>query len=187
MPTNNAAVECPSQLEGWIMTASGIRFWPLAPRVEDVRITDIAHALAHCCRFQGMCWPFYSVAEHSVRVSDKLAGREALYGLLHDASEAYLGDVPRPLKAQPVFAAYRDAERTLQAVIYRAFGLRLEHEPASVKLVDRRMRRTEQRALMPPAWHGEVREDVEVYPEEEFNWPNDADAVFLQRFEALTR
>ncbi len=139
----------------WYTTASGIAFLPLAPRMEDIRIEDIAHALAATNRFNGHARVPYSVAQHSVLVSRALRDgggtrQDQLHGLLHDAAEAYLCDVPRPLKRRPEMAAYREAEARLQAMIYARFGLPPE-EPASLKLVDRRMLRTEQRDLMPPS------------------------------------
>src|ERR1017187_10636100 len=79
---------------GSITTFSGIHFWPLLPNPADIRIEDIAHALSNQCRFAGHAREFYSVAEHSVRVSQLCPPEDALWGLLHDASEAYLTDVP---------------------------------------------------------------------------------------------
>src|SRR3990167_2984266 len=103
----------------WIQTASGIAFWPLRPRIEDVRIEDIAHALAAVNRFNGHTRVPWSVAEHSLQLTYELvrvgSPRETcLYGLLHDASEAYLCDMPRPLKRAAVMAGYRLAEAELQ-------------------------------------------------------------------------
>jgi hypothetical protein len=180
----------------WIMTASGRPFWPLEPRVEDVSIADIAHHLSHCCRFAGAVRTFYSVAQHSVLVSRAMSWPAypleptegaALYGLLHDAAEAYLTDVPRPLKHAPAFQVYRAAETTLQAVIYEAFGLTLAHEPPALKAIDRRMLRTEQRDLMPPPGLDERRDDVEPFPEALVGWaPAFARRAFLARFAVLT-
>ena len=62
----------------WILTYSGIEFWPLDPRPEDVRIEDIAHALSMQCRFAGHCDRFYSVAEHSIRVADLVPREDKL-------------------------------------------------------------------------------------------------------------
>src|ERR1039457_118422 len=87
--------------DGFIGTFSGLRFWPLDPNPEKILIDDIAHALAHQCRFGGHASRFYSVAEHSVHVSRLCPPEDALWGLLHDASEAYLVDLPRPLKQLP--------------------------------------------------------------------------------------
>lgn len=82
----------------WMITASGKRYYPLDPRADEVDINDIAHSLAKQCRWGGHCPKFYSVAEHSVLVSTKVPREHALTALLHDATEAYLVDVPRPIK-----------------------------------------------------------------------------------------
>jgi hypothetical protein len=121
-----------------ITTFSGIRFWPLHPNPADIRIEDISHALSNQCRFAGHSREFYSVAEHSVRVSQHCRPEDALWGLLHDASEAYLSDVPAPLKELPAFEAYRAAERSLQDTIAVRFGLPIE-QPRSVTEADRAM------------------------------------------------
>jgi len=183
----------------WIMTASGRPFWTLDPRVEDVHIEDIAQALAAIPRFHGHTRPRpYSVAQHSVLVSDYAEQsqvipcgarrRIAFAALLHDASEAYLGDVPRPLKRQPTFAAYRDAEARLQRVIDEAFGVMLtDDEKRVIAAIDRRMLRTEQRDLMPPAIPGEGRDDVEPYPFIVAPWPFTlARRRFLMRVRVLS-
>ena len=105
------------RLDGFIGTFSGLRFWPLNPNPEKILIEDVAHSLAHQCRFGGHVWRFYSVAEHSVHVSNLYPSEDVLWGLLHDASEAYLVDLPRPLKLLPEFALYREAERRLQRAV----------------------------------------------------------------------
>ena len=79
---------------GWIQTYTGRQFWPLDPRIEDIDIHDIAHALSHQCRYSGHCLRFYSVAEHSVLLSHHVAGEHMLWALLHDAWEAYLAAIP---------------------------------------------------------------------------------------------
>jgi len=104
----------------YIRTYTGRKFWPLNPQPEDIDIDDIAHALSLVARFTGHTYCFYSVAEHSLYVSTlavRLAmtavrdwpasmrvpyAREiALWGLMHDASEAYLCDMPSPIKRTP--------------------------------------------------------------------------------------
>ena len=132
---------------GSITTYSGIRFWPLLPNPADIRIEDIAHALSNQCRFAGHSREFYSVAEHSVRVSQHCRPEDALWGLLHDASETFLTDVPAPLKELPQFEAYRAAERRLQRAISTRFGLAPE-QPESVGDADRSILGVEIRDLL---------------------------------------
>lgn len=127
-----------------------------------------------------------AMAPHIETACDRWRG---LYGLLHDGSEAYLMDVPRPLKHDPQFAAYRAAEARLQRVIYAVFGLDPDDEPADLKTVDRRMLRTEQRDLMPPPALAERRDDVEPFAFAlTAPWsPTRARWQFLDRFVQLTR
>ena len=134
---------------GSITTFSGIRFWPLLPNPADIRIEDIAHALSNQCRFGGHAREFYSIAEHSVRVSQLCRPEDALWGLLHDASEAYLSDVLAPMKELPQFDAYRAAERSLQGTIATRFGLSTE-QPRSVTEADRAILEIEIRDLLIP-------------------------------------
>jgi hypothetical protein len=84
----------------WIQTVSGRKFPLLDIDPDAILIEDIAHALSMLCRFNGQCLRFYSVAEHSVHVSHEIRPDLAMVGLMHDAAEAYLGDVPSPLKGQ---------------------------------------------------------------------------------------
>lgn len=113
-----------------IMTASGRFFDPMAPRVEDVNLHDIALALGRIPRFNGHTKRVITVAEHSLRVArfavriaaSRGMGEHArrvveLLALLHDAAEAYLGDIVRPLKTR----AHREIEAGVQAVILDAF------------------------------------------------------------------
>jgi len=112
----------------WIQTFTGGRFWPMDPHAEDVEIADIAHALSMQCRFAGHCIRFYSVAEHCVHLSHAVPAEHALWALLHDASEAYLADVPSPVK--PFLAGYREAETLVMFAVCRRFGLDYEMPPA---------------------------------------------------------
>ena len=143
--------------EAWIQTFSSKRFYPFRPIVEDIDIEDIAHALSHQCRFTGHLRCHYSVAQHSCLVSDRLRGdRElALWGLLHDASEAYLQDLAKPVKDHPALEGYRQAEKKLQAAICERFGLPTE-EPHAVRAVDRQLCDLEARSFLPggPLWLG---------------------------------
>lgn len=83
----------------WMQCASGRKFWPLDPRPEEVFIDDIAHHLAAINRFNGATRVPYSVAQHSVLVSEICPGAYSLWGLLHDAAEAYMSDIIRPVKS----------------------------------------------------------------------------------------
>jgi hypothetical protein len=130
-----------------IRTASGRLFWPFAPREEEIFLEDIAHHLSHLCRFSGAVRTFYSVAQHSVLVSQICDKADALWGLLHDASEAYLSDVVRPLKHQPEFRGYLDREKDLQALICQRFGL-ASMMPDSVNKADQLALHAEMRDLM---------------------------------------
>ena len=94
----------------WIQTYSGKRFDAFLPKVEDIDFVDIAHSLAHQCRFAGHCKRFYSVAEHSVLAAnweylDSIMGDAPInarrWALMHDAAEAYIGDIVRPIKRRP--------------------------------------------------------------------------------------
>jgi len=106
-----------------IQTFTGIFFDPFNPRVEDVRIEDIAHALTMQCRFGGHVRKRWSVAQHSLMVSDLCPEHLKLEGLLHDASEAYLTDLPRPIKHHPLLSSYRGLEADLEYAISKRFDL----------------------------------------------------------------
>lgn len=175
----------------WLQTFSGLAFWPLDPRPEEIRIDDIAHALSMQCRFTGHTKRFYSVAEHSVRVSEMCDPQDAMWGLLHDASEAYLSDVARPVKRLPVMAEYREAERQLLSVIVTKYGLS-DVEPASVLVADKIILGIEARDLMSPLlpgwekWLALIPADCRLKLERPWN-PEQAEERFLARFEDLRR
>jgi 5'-deoxynucleotidase YfbR-like HD superfamily hydrolase len=107
----------------WIQTYTGRVFWPLDPDPSEICIEDIAHSLSLQCRFLGHCKTFYSVLEHSCHVAHLVPAAYTVHGLLHDAAEAYVGDMPRPLKSQPDFATFRQIERRIQERIAKAFGI----------------------------------------------------------------
>lgn len=132
---------------GSIITYTGRLFWPLSPRLEDINALDICHALSNQCRFTGHTRFFYSVAEHSCRVSDILPDELKLTGLLHDASEAYLMDLARPVKEQREMSLFREAEDKLMYNIAFHFGLTYPL-PKEVKEADGILLVTEYRDLM---------------------------------------
>lgn len=170
--------------DAWIQTYSGVRFTPTNPRVDAIVIQDIAHSLSMQCRFTGHVSEFYSVAQHSVLVSYICDSKDAKWGLMHDASEAYLIDVPMPLKRSGKFQSYLDFEKTMQKAICKRFYLP-EEEPESVKLADKVLLATEARDLMSP-----LREDW-VVPWKALPFkidplpPKEAKALFMERFYEL--
>lgn len=103
----------------WIETYTGKKLFFLNPHPDDIVIDDIAHALSNQCRFSGHCKEFYSVAEHSVYVSKLLESKYKLAGLFHDAAEAYICDIPRPLKA--LLPEYMEVEDILMQSISDKF------------------------------------------------------------------
>lgn len=118
----------------WIQVRSGKVIYLLNPKPDDILLTDIAHALSNICRFGGHS-DFISVAQHSVMVSRYVSPINAMWGLMHDASEAYLGDVPRPVKYYEFMGEYRRLERIFMRVICERFDLPPQ-EPAEVGWVD---------------------------------------------------
>jgi len=170
----------------WIQTFTGKQFWPLDPHIEDIDIRDIAHALSNLCRYGGHVEQFYSVAQHSVLVSREVPAEHALRGLLHDASEAYLIDIPRPIKHSPGMEVYRAAENVLQRAIYLRFGLGPE-DPDCIKTTDRLLLRTEQRDLMKPAPVAWQDDRSGALSETIIPWtPLASRITFLNRFNELT-
>jgi len=115
---------------------SGRPFWPLDPRPEEIEIGDIAHSLSMQCRYLGHCHRFYSVAEHCVHLARYVSAPNRLWALLHDASEAYLVDVPRPVK--PFLVGYREAEAKMMETVRVRFGL-VGPMPREVEIADWRI------------------------------------------------
>lgn len=141
-------------MSAWIATYTGVQWNLLSPQVEDVRIEDIAHALSQICRYGGHSKCFYSVGEHSVRCASLVAEWDPtnyelqLQTLLHDGSEAYIGDMVRPLKeTMPNFRAVED--KTM-SVIRRALGLGplFGADEMTVKKADEILLMTERRDLI---------------------------------------
>jgi hypothetical protein len=172
-----------------IQLASGKFFDFSQYTAADIKITDIAHHLSNLCRFTGACREFYSVAQHSVLVSLIVPAEHALVGLLHDATEAYVNDLSRPVKS--LTPDYKRLEKKLWPPIAERFGLPVKM-PACVKEADNIAVVTEYRDLMPrvrgprPGREGleMVRPIAEtIYPED----PSTARTKFLLRYRYLVK
>lgn len=166
----------------WFQTYSGRKFNPRTATAADINIEDIAHALSQYCRFGGHTRYFYSVAQHSCLVHDAMPDQPVLrlQALLHDATEAYMGDVVKPLKL--VLYDYQKIEARLERIVMRAFNLPEALLP-QVKLADLTALATEKRDLLRdgPTWTQLV--GVEPWPEAVTPWaPAVAKDQFLSRF-----
>lgn len=166
-----------------IMLQSGAWFDFASPHTSPFTIEDIAHGLAHICRYSGQCNRFYSVAEHSLLVSETAYGFE-LEALMHDAAEAFLGDITRPLKQ--MLPDYKRIEGEVERAIFSRFGIPTPL-PREVKKADLRVLAAEQRQIMPPGTDNWLRgQDVVPAPIVVRNLsPEEAKSEWLARFEAL--
>lgn len=168
----------------WIQTFTGKQFWPLDPRPEEIDIEDIAHSLSLLCRYNGHCKQFYSVAQHSVIISRLVPGHAKLQALLHDAPEAYLGDMGGPIKR--FFPDFVAAEE----ILWRAICIRFRIFPTLndvVKEADGRILSDERKVLLrtPPApWRDFGPPlDIQIIP-----WtPIEAKEMFLDTFNHLIK
>lgn len=169
----------------WMQTFTNKAFYPMDPDPNDIDIVDIAWALGNLCRYNGHVDQFYSVAEHCVLVSQLCDPADALWGLLHDGTEAYVGDMIRPLKVH--MPDYVEAENRVMAAIAEKFGLSDVNMPDSVRDADNRILLNERNTLKgtpPQEW------DVpyEPFPVAEIKalGPKGATNAYLARFEELT-
>lgn len=174
-----------------IKVFTGRLFYPINPRPEDVDIRDIAHALSNQGRFSGHTSIFYSVAEHSVRVSYQVPKELALIGLLHDATEAYLVDLPSPIKRETELGRYySEIEDNIWIAVAKRFGLPegIPTEIPEIKLADKRMLVTEMRDLMGGFAYSDYAQGITPYTESiiPIATPFQAEQLFLDRFYELT-
>ena|ERR1700741_2226348 len=166
-----------------ILTNSGNYFNFLYPEDSNYTIEDIAHALSHINRWTGHTRVPYNVADHSVRVSLLVPKRMALCALLHDASEAFCGDVSSPLKA--MLPEYKEIEQRVEKAIFSKFGIDYPY-PKEVKIADLTLLVTERRDLLPAG------DDIVIdgiKPLKERIWPlknRESKEAFLNRFRELT-
>lgn len=178
----------------WIITHTGQHTNPLDLNAADVEIENIAHALSNICRFGGHTPEFYSVAQHSVRVAAMVSEyHPSLYlaALLHDAAEAFLGDVVRPIKQTSDMALYHAAEARAMRAIYKAYGIKLSaHERTIIDAADKICMGIEGKQFFGDIseWDIDVTEqDLAKYPSRfECLAPDKAKAAFLFCFATAT-
>lgn len=152
-----------------IRTRSGIYIDPFNPKLEEIDIEDIAHSLSMIPRFGGHTFRHYSVAQHSIWVSTHCSPENALEGLIHDATEAYLIDIPTPIKYR--LPDYKSLEEIMMKAVYEKYGLQYPvHQ--EVKHWDR--------AALEYEWHNCVLEDKAKCLS-----PEDAKSLFLNTFYQL--
>ena len=174
----------------YLQTVSGRRVNPFDPDPDQIDIGDIGRALANQCRFGGHCRVFYSVAQHSVIVSEIVERRggdveDVFAALMHDASEAYLGDMPHPVKHRsPLGAAFRAAEEHLERALRDRFGIRAD--VPEIKRADRAVLATERRAFSAESWHWPELDGVEPLDLELEAWsPDEAERALAARYAEL--
>jgi hypothetical protein len=168
-----------------ILIVDGSRVDLLSPDLSKVSITTIAYSLSNLCRFTGHTSEFYSVAQHCVVVSRLVPERLALWGLLHDAAEAFVNDLSSPLKR--LAHDYQVIEAGLELAVLERFGVQWTPEDAAiVKHEDVRALSMEKRDLMPPddEYWGELPDPL-PYPIHPLP-PVEARTVFLARFSEIT-
>jgi hypothetical protein len=169
----------------YLQTVSGRWVNPFDPDPDQIHIGDIARALANLCRFGGHSRVFYSVAQHCVIVSEHVeqrvaAAEDSLAALMHDATEAYLGDLPHPIKHRSDLGeAFRAAEDHLEEAIRDRF--RLKADVAEIKRVDRALLAAERRAFSAETWHWPELEGVEPLDVALMAWPPDEAARAFER------
>lgn len=169
-----------------IQTYSGMSFDLFNPDPHRISIDDIAHALSNLCRFTGHSEKFYSIAEHSVHVASLLPSYLNLEGLLHDAAEAYVGDLSTPLKHSVFLDGYRSVEGLMEVAIEDAFGLGELHS-SIIKRADRQMLVVEANALLRkpliPEW-SKLLEEIGEAPKVKIHcWsPRKAEKKFLEAY-----
>lgn len=167
-----------------IMLSSGSWFDLLDPQNSEFTIFDIAHGLSNICRYSGQCSRFYSVAEHSLYVCE-VSDKFKLEALLHDAAEAFIGDITGPLKQ--LLPQYKEIEKNIENAIAHKFNLCLAAK-TTTKVADLRVLAAEQAQIMPRGtdfWASPSRTapaDITV----EFLSPSESKERFLRKFFELS-
>jgi hypothetical protein len=168
----------------YILTSGGRRVWPLNMCVDDIDIEEIAHALSNICRFTGHSRFHYSVAQHCVYVAQAVSSPNRLWGLLHDAAEAYINDIASPVKNQNRFKFYRDLEKDILLKVSKRFDIPREI-PKEVVEVDHNIVHDEGIILF-DAWCVPDNHIVKRHWIEEIT-PKLAERMFMEVYESLAR
>lgn len=153
------------------ITARSGKYFPFSnPTADDINPLDIASGLSKICRFGGQCRMHYSVAQHSLALADMVKEQPVLrlYALLHDAAEAYIGDLPRPIKHQ--LPQFMELEQRIMAAVWDWAKLPPEL-PAEIKYMDTNCVRVEAMHLFNPVpkWVYDY-EHLPDYPGKYFVW-----------------
>lgn len=172
------------QTKSSILLVNGDFFDFENPRGHEYDIKSIAHALSNLCRYTGHSKRFYSVAEHCVIVSRLVPEKYAFEGLMHDASEAYCGDVASPLKR--LLPGYRKIEDGVQEAIAMYFGLSYPF-PEEVHAADKLAYVTERVSISNTGrdilWYTDIQPaNLEI----KGLAPNSAYKLFMERYEEVT-
>lgn len=172
----------PCEDEPWIRTYTGGRVFFFSPEKSEITIDDVAHSLSLLCRFNGATKEFYSVAQHCCIIADAAPIEDKLEGLMHDSSEAFISDIPKPFKA--TFEGYLAKEKIFEEWLSRRFNYRYPY-PCSVKKLDVKCLATEMRDLMKVSDETSLTEVP--FPDRIKPWPwKKAKEEFLIRFYALS-
>lgn len=176
----------------WTQSHSGKPFDLFDPKPEQIDIHDIAIALSRIARYNGHTKEFYSVAEHCVigsKLYPNITAKERLDILLHDAAEAYIGDIVDPLKKN--FPWIKHIESNILGVIYEALELERPEDKSLIKQTDLIMVHLEKSSLMAPEqrdWRLPSRPEAEIEFKGFYNWsPNQALIEFLLRYDSLRK
>lgn len=173
------------KIDPYILTISGNHFDYVEMDYNVLNIEEIAHALANTCRFGGHCREYYSVAQHSVLVARYVPVDLARDALFHDAAEAYLGDMPTPLKQ--LLPDYKAMTDRVEYWIQKKLGINIEHP--EIKKADLQVLGMEKRDLMPhddTTWA--ILNDLEI-PEEVITPmdPVDAYNYFMEEYYQIAK
>ena len=174
----------------WVQTMTGKSFHPFNPHADEIAIEDIAHGLSLTCRFGGQSKTFYSVAQHCVLLTKLVPAYAKYWALMHDAAEAYVGDLPTPIKDG--LPDFKKMEDNILDVIVRSFNIHINtHIHKVVKQADTWLGAFEARHLMDsPDWAEAILAASLVNPRKVDINPWDADTAkinFILTFQKLKK